>query len=413
VNFAKAKNVDPKDDNLDIYAFASSEWNKEEIESIAHEKEDGKRKYPYTIHIINEKNLLTRQMIEKHPPFECPALDFNNGLAAHDFTVLILGFGSMGQTALLRLVMNGQFMGSSMRAVIVDKNMEKLRDSFLHRYSALPLCCNMEFKNFDIQSEKFFALLDEIDNADYAVIALGNVELNKQTALDISLHYRRNNNLLPFIAVFDEKSPPDKAKQDKKIFTFGCREDIYKESVIIREKTDRMAKAVNNVYREIYGGSSWHELDWFAQESSRASADFIPAMLKLANINEKDTIEKNTLTNDSSLAETLAQTEHLRWNAFHAAMGYRPIKLEEMRRRFEKYTGERNSRAHLDYCRRDVPLRLHSCLVTWDELDKVSDVYKELARLAGNSKEQKRDFKENDRDNIRNIPVFIKEANKQ
>jgi len=413
VNYAKEKKVSPEDDNLDIYVLASSEWNKEEIESIAHEKEDGKRKYPYTLHITNEKNLLIRQMIEKYPPFECPALNFKNGIASHDFTVLILGFGSIGQTALLYLVRNGQFIGSNMRAVIVDKNMEKLRDSFLHRYSALPLCCNMEFKNFDIQSEKFYTLLDEINNADYVVIALNNVETNKQTALDLSLHYRRNNNPLPFIAVMDEKSPPNKAKHDKKIFTFGCREEIYNEEFFISEKLDRMAKAVNNVYKEMYGGAGWHELDWFAQESSRASADFIPAMLKLANTNENEAIANNTLTTDNALAETLAKTEHLRWNSFHAAMGYRVISIEEMRQRFKNYTGEKNTRAHLDYCRRDVPLKKHSCLVTWDELDKVSEVYCELAKLAGNSKEQKRDFKENDRDNIRNIPTFIKEAKKR
>jgi len=411
VKYAKEKNVDPKDDNLDIYALASSEWNKEEIESIAHEKENGKRKYPYTIHIVNEKNLLIRQMIEKHPPFECPALNFKNGIAAYDFTVLILGFGSVGQAALLYLVRNGQFMGSFMRAVIVDKNIEKLRDGFLHRYSALPLCCNMEFKNIDVQSEKFYTLLNENNNTNYAVIALNSDEINKQTALDMRLHYARKKNQLPFIAVLDEKSLPNNAEHDNKIFTFGCREEIFKESIIIQEKTDRMAKAVNNVYMGLYGGQSWHELDWFAQESSRASADYIPAMLKLANTNEKDATAKNALTTDSVLAETLAQTEHLRWNAFHAAMGYCTISIDEMRKRYETYSGERNTRAHLDYCRRDVILKQHCCLVTWDELDKVNEAYCELARLANDKKEEKRDFKENDRDNIRNIPTFIKEAN--
>jgi len=99
---------------------------------------------------------------------------------------------------------------------------------------------------------------------------------------------------LPFIAVLDEKSPPARQNRIKK-FTFGCREDIYRESVIIREKTDRMAKAVNNVYKEMYEGSTWHELDWFVQESSRASTDFIPAMLKLAKTNEKDAIANNAL----------------------------------------------------------------------------------------------------------------------
>jgi hypothetical protein len=353
-------------------------------------------------------DIITRQMVWEYPPFKCP--DFNGkSEAVRDFTVMILGFGTVGQHALLRLVMNGQFMGSRMRAIIVDRDMDNLRDSFLHRYSGLKLCCDMEFKNFDVQCREFFTLLDGIDNVDYVVIALSNDEINKQTALDIRLHYERKDaNTLPFIAVSEKTGSLRKVKQDEKIFIFGCRENVYKESVIIRAEADRMARAVNNIYQKIYGGQPWHELDWFLQESNRASADFIPAMLKLAEREEKDAMDKNTLTEDSSLAETLARTEHLRWNAFHAAMGYFPISLEEMRQRFETYNGEKNSREHLDYCRRDSKARLHACLVSWDELDKVSEVYRELALRAGNSKEQRRDFKDNDRDIIKNIPLFLK-----
>jgi hypothetical protein len=307
--------------------------------------------------------------------------------------------------------MNGQFAGSRMRAIVVDKDMDNVRDCFLYRYPGLELCCDMEFKNFDVRSEKFFTLLNEADNINYAVIGLSNDEMNKQTALDIRRHYERKEiKALPFIAVLEKKGVYRNGEQDEKIFIFGCREDVYKESVIIRAEADRMAKAVDDVYKEKYGGQPWHELDWFLQESNRATADFIPAMLKLAKREDKDTIDKNTLTENDSLAEVLAQTEHLRWIAFHAAMGYLPVELEEIYRRFEKYTGERNSREHLDYCRRDSKARLHACLVPWDELDKVSEVYKELAHRVGISKEQKRDFKENDRDIIKNIPLFLKEA---
>jgi len=410
VEYSIEKNVYP--DNLDIFVFVSTEWEKTKVELIFKKKEGEKRKYPYTPHIINEIDLLSRQMIEKLPPWNCPALNFKNGEASHDFTVMILGFGPVGQSALLYLIRNGQFVGSRMRAIIIDKDMDNLRDAFLYRNPGLNLCCDMDFKKFDIQSGDFFTLLNKTDNIDYVVMALSGEKLNKQTALDVQLNYDRKNGCFPFIAIAETNRASREPEPDEKICVFGYWEGIYKESIVIREKTDRMAKAVNNVYKEMYGGFPWHELDWFTQESNRASADFIPAMLKLSGIGEKEAVEKNTLTTDAALAETLAKTEHLRWNAFHATMGYRPISIEGMRQRFENYTGEKNTRAHIDYCRRDVPRKLHSCLVTWDELDKVGDCYKELARLAGNSKEQKRDFKENDRDNIRNIPTFIREANK-
>ncbi|GBU29673.1 hypothetical protein R84B8_03246 [Treponema sp. R8-4-B8] len=424
--YAKENTLNPE--KLDVFVFTLSEWDREKIEEITQAKDGNQRKYPCTFHIVNEIDLLTRQMIEKHPPFECPGLNLSGGKAARNFTVMILGFGPVGQSALLRLVMNGQFMGSRMRAIIIDKDIDNLRDCFLHRYPGLKLCCDMEFENINVQCKEFFTLLDFIlqdkrNNVDYIVAALHGDEINKQTALDIKHHYERKGiKALPFIAVTEMNgnlcetkqvitvSQKDKSlhetKQDEKIFVFGSRYEVYKESVVIREQADIMAEAVNDVY----GGQPWHELEWFLQESNRAAADFIPAMLKLAGCNEKDAIEKKTLTNDNSLAEILAQTEHLRWNAFHAAMGYRPIDIEEMNRRFNEYNGNGNS---LDFARRDSKARLQVCLVHWDELDKISEAYRKLANHTENLKEQKRDFKMNDRHIIENIPKFLEAAGKK
>jgi hypothetical protein len=372
-------------------------------------KNENKREYAYTIHILNEVNLITRQMVKKCPPFTCHSLNFNEtGISTRDFTVMLLGFGTIGQHALLRLVMNGQFVGSHMRAIIVDKNMHNLRNRFLHYYPHLKLCCDMDFKDFDVQNIDFFDMLHNIDYIDYIVVALSDDEMNKQVALDILLHYKRRDIAnLPFIAILEENGNIQIEKQGGKIFCFGNSEDLYKESIIINEKTDFMAKAIN----DIYSGrkQEWHDLDWFSQESNRASADFIPAMLKLANCNEKDAAEKDNLTEDGTNAEILAQTEHLRWMAFHAAMGYSPINIEHMRQRFNRVSICNESNP-LTYCRKDATARLHVCLAPWDELDKISMVYSELARRSGNSEEEKRDFKENDRDVIKNIPKFLRAA---
>ncbi|MCL2664480.1 MAG: NAD-binding protein [Defluviitaleaceae bacterium] len=411
--YANARNVTP--DSLNVFVFVLFEWDRKEIEMITHEKDGERRKYPYTINIVRERDLMVRQMIKEHPPCDCASFDFNeNGETAHNFTVLILGFGTVGQQALLRLMMNGQFVGSRMRAIIVDREIDHLREHFLHYYPSVKLCCDIEFERFDVRDEEYFSFLENENDLDYIVVAINDDEISKQIALDTRLHYeRRKIAKLPFIAIYEKNGSLPCAKQDElndKIFSFGCRDAIYNESVIIREETDLMAKAVNNAYAEMYGGKPWHELDWFLQESNRASADFIPAMLKLARLKESDLDIKDTLTDNPNLEEILAQTEHLRWMAFHAAMGYNPINTDEMRRRFENYPGEKNTREHLDFCRRDTKARLHACLVPWDKLDGVRDTYRELAGKAGNVKEQKRDFKDNDRDIVKNIPKFIKAA---
>jgi hypothetical protein len=444
--YAKENNLDQQ--KLYVFVFTLSEWDREKIEEITQarekiedvkekkkkiegntqkddiNKEETKRTYPCTFHIINEIDLLTRQMIEKHPPFECPGLNLSGGRAKRNFTVMILGFGPVGQSALLRLVMNGQFMGSNMRAIIIDKDIDNLKDCFEHRYPGLKLCCKIEPQNINVQQNDFFALLDKEENLDYIVAALHSDGMNKQIALDIKHHYERKGvKALPFIAVAElngslyekkqgvavlkKNGSLHETKQKEKIFVFGSRDEVYKESVIIRPKTDSMAREVNRVYRSLYGGQLWHELEWFKQESNRASADFIPAMLKLASIERDKVPEEGPLVKDNDpLAEILAQTEHLRWNAFHAAMGYRPISIKEMNRRFDEYQGDGDDR--LEFARRDSKARLQVCLVHWDELDKVSEAYRELERRDG--KKPKKDFKENDHDIIRNIPTILKAA---
>lgn len=407
-----ARKAAPKPENLDIFVFTSLEWDREKIESITREKDSVGRKYPYTIHIVSEVDLLIRQMIEKHHPVKCQSLGFKDGKTNHNFTVMIIGFGTCGQAALLRLMMNGQFIGSRMRAIVVDREADKLKEYFLHRYPGLKLCCEAEFKNVDVCSQDFFSLLDECNDVDYVVIALNCDSVNKQTALDIRLNYdrgihdRKKDRVLPIIAVSEKwrglyEASPDKKEQDDRIFVFGQLEDIYKESVIIREETDIMAKAVNEVYNK--NNPAWKEewtvRSWFDQESNRAAADFIPAMLVLAGRSEKETPLKLLAEEGTPLAKTLAQTEHLRWNAFHVAMGWRATSIEDMRKCYEETKNKK-------ICRKNPQTRSHICLATWDELDEISKAYSQITGTPEN-------FQQADYDIIENVPSFLEQAKKQ
>jgi len=397
--YAKEKSVDGE--NLDIFVFAASEWDREQIESFS-QKED--HKYPCTFHIINEADLLIRQMIEKHPPYKCLGLKFNeSGEAKRNFNVMILGFGAVGQQALLRLIMNGQFITSDksrMSATIVDREKEHLEEHFRHYYPSLDICCEIEFLSYDVRDKEFFEQLKGCKDIDYIVVALNSNDDNKQVALDIRLHYKREGLPLPIIAVSEKNEGIHKVQHDYEIFTFGCKEEIYKESVVIREETNHMAKAVNETYKTLYGGKPWHELDWFTQESNRAAADFIPAMLTLAGTTAEKAESEGWLTGNDAHAGILAQTEHLRWNAFHATMGYRLMNLAEMRLRFQAYC---KKEIPLSYSRKDPITKLHICLAPWDELDKISEEY-------NNTTGEARDFKKNDYDIIENIPKVLRLA---
>jgi len=423
-DYAKEKGVEEK--TLDIYALTSSEWDMEKVEIIMQTKENNgkKRKYPYTFHIMNERDMLIRHMVKNHPPFKCKGMKFNTvGEATRDFTVMVLGFGNIGQRVLLRLIMNGQFAGSRMRAIVMDKDLERLLFCFKHNYPEIEQCCEIikPPDDFTIPCEKFYKFFNNVENVDYIVIALGNDKLNRKTLMDIHREYEKNGKELPNIAVCEKSIAMQKTKSDEMVFSFGCREEIYRDSVILREESDHLAKAVNTVYTDLYGGEPWHELDWIRQESNRASADYIDVMTglagvsekelqsKIALINENNTGEPVMLTDDKKLAEVLAETEHLRWNAFHAVMGFKQISIEEMEFRFNNYKGDGNP---LDYCRRDTEMRLHVCLAPWNELDKISEAYRELAKKTGTPKAEDFNFKDNDRDIVNNIPRFLHAANK-
>ena len=403
-----AKNINLHEDILHIYSFLSSEWDREQIESFTQNEIND---YPCTFHLIREDDLFVRQMVNKHPPFKCAGLGFNDiGVAKRSFNVMILGFGTVGQQALLHLIMNGQFDtqdGSVMRAIVVDREISHIKEHFEHCYPSLPLCCEVEYLNYDVRGKEFFNFLKDnkkIGCVDYIVISLNSNEENKLIALDIRLQYTRNGlETLPFIAISEKNTEIHKTEhKDDYIFTFGCREEIYKDAVIIRDEPNRVAKAVHTVYG---GEPPWHKLDWIRQESNRAVADFIPTMLYLAGFTGDKQVDFQNI--DAAHLEILAQTEQLRWIAFHVVMGYRNISIDEMQKRFERYKNEINP---LDFARRDYKEKLQVCLVPWDDLDKISEAYRELAERINNEKEKTRDFKENDRRNVKNIPEFLRVA---
>jgi len=136
----------------------------------------------------------------------------------------------------------------------------------------------------------------------------------------------------------------------------------------------------------------WYSLDYFTRESNRASADFIPAMLHIANITADEARDADLLQEKipagSPLTEILGKTEKLRWNAFHYAMGYSKMPLEEVRER---------AKNGITPFQKDLDSQKHACLVSWDELDEVSAVMSELTG-------KDIDYKEYDRRNIYNIP---------
>jgi hypothetical protein len=389
--YAEAQTVGAE--RLEIYLLSESEWSRGAAQERA-------REHGYVVHIASEANLSARQMIAARPPYR--ELAFTGGVANKNFTALILGFGETGQQALLRLIMNGQFQGSRMRAVVVDANAEKLAGRFLHRYPALGLCCDTAFHTMDVRSAEFFKLLDTVcAQTDYIVVSLGDDGENLQLMLDIQSKYADTGAKTPALAVAVTDKLQSVSEAGGALF-FSGRAELYRESIVIRADADKMAMAVNTVYTgdgdrsDVSPADAWRKLDFFTQESNRAAADYVDTMLHLAQITAEEAVTKSNLTDDDALSDTLARTEHLRWMAFHAAMGWSALGTDEMRER---------------HIRKDGALKRHLCLVPWEDLARISGEYNEMTKALGNG-ENPRDFEEDDRHVVQNVPKFLRQRAK-
>ena len=105
---------------------------------------------------------------------------------------------------------------------------------------------------------------------------------------------------------------------------------------------------------------------------------------------------------EGALLENLAITEHERWCAFHYCMGFRTMTKEEFDQRSQTYLKEKAENPKTKYrISKDVPARIHRCLIPWDDLDILSR--DENAVTGGNV-----DYKQMDRDNVTMLPQLLK-----
>jgi hypothetical protein len=455
VEYADAANAKRREsvlpDNLRFYVLTSCDLERAAIERITQNKlENGNRAHPYYFRIHSEEGLLARQIIEKEPPF---SLDWFSLRQSYEFTILVLGFGVMGTNALLQILRNAQLDGSKVRALIVDKE-KCLVEYFKRRYPMIDkLCCDIEYIKLDVREDECVIKLVNDYKPDYIIVSYSNDRENLELAYDISKCYSKRKNMpSPIIAVSQKHGQKEDIPMDMfgtKIRVFGNEREIYKKDIIISEDNDYLAKLVFDSYKRSSStgdgtednatiknnvditdmsdnylpdmakiDEEWNKLDWVSQESERASADFMPGLLKLMHREKTETLSFDESSLISEVNERLAATEHMRWCAYHAAMGFDLINSEDLQSRFDelKESGLTDLEA-LVVCRKDVKNRLHACLVPWDELDNINAIYKSVADKAysnttgdKNTRDWKyaleRDFKGEYRNIIDEVPKF-------
>ena len=323
--------------------------------------------------------LMARLMVQKLPPWTLMSFD-DAGRAAGDFRVVIAGFGRMGRAALTQMVMNGQMAGSAFHADVFDPDMDRLSGCMNACFPDLLRAFDIRLRPEAAGSDAFYRCLAETPPT-VILLCTGSAEANADLAADLDRLYAVQPSRPPVLQCTGEA------------LRLGDAE--HRLSGVDVRGIDRRAMIVNHMY---CGGPSpeadWRACDPFSRASSRASADFCPAFLRAAGVDRAAAL--NQWPPRAEVLENLARTEHLRWCAFHLAMGYRPMSDAEFEARARRFRQGEDIRVS-----KNAEARTHACLVPWENLDALSQ---RENRLGG----RQVDYKAMDVNNVLALPEILK-----
>lgn len=355
------------------------------------------------VFVFDNSALTARAMISVCPPWDFVSFD-EKGRAKDNFECVVVGFGDHGQAALKQLVMNGQFAGSTFKAAVFSKN-------FRNEAGYLMVDSPELFKQYDIaayekdaRSKEFFEYIgNNLKTLKYIAICTGNDAMNSEISDNLMLYLQRRK--AEHICVV--QCGTNGARYQQAVGTPIINKNIFTLDMLSAEKADRAAIILNAFYdnSERSEWDKWVACDAFSKMSSRASTDFIPAMIKASGASE-DEIAGGDWNPDKELLANLGETEHLRWIAFHYTMGYSAMSREEFDSNAKEYA---RCKAENIPCSikiaKNSAARTHACLINWDELDELSE--RENA-ITGRGV----DYKQLDINNVIAIPEILRRDRK-
>ena len=351
-----------------------------------------------TVSVIQDAGLAARTLIQKFPPCDYIAFD-SDGRAAQDFEALIIGFGQVGQSVLRHLVMNGQFERSNFRASVFAPDCNAVKGHFAKSYPQVLERYDIDFHAFDARSEVFYNHLSgRGSKLKYIVICTGQETMNLEIAENLADHLQAADLYIPIFLC---------SHRDVQHFNapdLGCKSfSFYRPEVLSMEELDGLAMLVNSHYQSDSGKTPWEHwlcCDYFSRMSCRATADFIPAVLRMAGRTE-DQVQQSGWDLTPAQLENMSRTEHLRWCAFHFCMGFDTMTEKEYADRAAAYLRQVQSGEKPLRIGKNMQNRTHACLIGWDDLDALSQRESGITGKPTN-------YKESDRQNILLIPELLR-----
>lgn len=353
------------------------------------------------VNVFDSTELAARAMIRLCPPWEF--LSFDNGRATEDFDCIVVGFGKCGQAALRYLIMNGQFAGSSFHAAVFSPDVDSQSGYLFADCPELQSGYDIEFYGDDARSRRFYTYLQKrLGSVKYIAVCAGNDEMNAEICDTLMLYLKRVRS--EHICVV--QCTKDGVRYQESVGAPILTKKVRSLEMLSADRMDRDAILINSAYdsSDRTDWEKWVACDSFSKMSSRASAAFIPALVKASGCTEEE-ITEGQWEPDGKLLDVLGETEHLRWCAFHFANGYRRMSGEELSRNIENYVRCREKGLPLPRITKNAEQRTHACLIPYDQLDALSE--RENAVTGKNT-----DYRQLDINNVLMIPRILKERKK-
>ncbi|MEH7349146.1 NAD-binding protein [Gottfriedia acidiceleris] len=348
------------------------------------------------LRLFNNYENSAKLLFERFPLYS--HLDINNEheKAAH---LLIVGFGHTGRNVLLQAAKIGHFPNrKTTKITVIDKDANSKEISFRMNYPEIFQVCDIIFKQFDVKEKAFFNYISTLkDPITYIAVCFDNQELDFTSAAfliknfkDIKIAVRMSRG-----AIFANWLDNNRNVYEN-IIRFGAVEEVSSADVIIGESIEKVAKQIHNSYLEkTHATTEWENLDRFTKSSNLSQIEHIPTKLYAVGLYMKS--KKDLVADDQFLinedeylkwindyVEDLAITEHARWNAFHFMNGFKK----------QSPFLEKN---------KDLTNKTHGCLVSWEELDYVSQVRSNIEKM-------KIDYKFYDRQYVTSLFSILDQA---
>ncbi len=318
--------------NTDIYVFST----KKESELLLSTLDKGVIK----VRRINEaRSLINRALYEEGRIIFDTARERETG--NKEISAVIVGMGRHGEEMVKALSWFGQMDGYSLEINAFDRNKlaeEKFKanapELMSKEFNGVFVEGEAQYKitvhsDIDVESATFVEKIQKIKNATYVLVALGNDDLNINTAVSLRMYFERMK-IHPYIQAIVYNTQQKKALEDIKNYKgqpydvefIGDSESSYTEKTVMASELEKDALARHLKWAETEEDKVQKEKEFWDYEynyrSSVASAIHMKARIYL-NITGADKKTEDLTDTERAIIESL---EHRRWNAYMRSEGY-------------------------------------------------------------------------------------------